>query len=171
MREQVLLSCMPYLPASVALAWTYEKAGTIWAPITLHALINAHVVRAFAAELLYKEGTMPKIVQLDSPRRGPDRRGRGRRAPCFRRQGAGRKTPLTRARTHITIEFQNGGMTFLRITDDGCGMAPEDAPHGVSAPRDEQNPQQRGPCLPSATLGFRGEALAAISAVSRRSTF
>ena len=38
---KVLLSCIPYLPASVALAWTYEKAGTIWAPITLHALINA----------------------------------------------------------------------------------------------------------------------------------
>jgi len=28
---------------------------------------------------------------------------------------------------NITIELQNGGMTFLRITDDGCGMAPDDA--------------------------------------------
>ena len=37
----ILLSCLPYLPASVALAWVYEKGGTIWAPITLHALINA----------------------------------------------------------------------------------------------------------------------------------
>ena len=37
----ILLSCLPYIPASVALAWVYEKAGTIWAPITLHALINA----------------------------------------------------------------------------------------------------------------------------------
>ena len=37
----ILLSCLPYIPAAIALGWTYEKAGTIWAPITLHALINA----------------------------------------------------------------------------------------------------------------------------------
>lgn len=37
----VLLSCLAYLPASAALCWTYEKAGTIWAPITIHAIINA----------------------------------------------------------------------------------------------------------------------------------
>lgn len=37
----ILRSCLPYIPASVALAWVYEKGGTIWAPITLHALINA----------------------------------------------------------------------------------------------------------------------------------
>ncbi len=37
----VLLSCLPFIPASIALAWVYEKSGTIWASITLHALINA----------------------------------------------------------------------------------------------------------------------------------
>lgn len=37
----VLLSCVPYVPAAVALGWVYEKSSTIWAPITLHALINA----------------------------------------------------------------------------------------------------------------------------------
>lgn len=37
----VLLSCLPYIPASIALAWVYEKSGTIWASITMHALINA----------------------------------------------------------------------------------------------------------------------------------
>lgn len=37
----IVLSCLPYIPASVALAWVYEKGGTIWMPITLHALINA----------------------------------------------------------------------------------------------------------------------------------
>ena len=37
----VLLSCIPYIPAAAALGWVYEKAGAIWAPITLHALINA----------------------------------------------------------------------------------------------------------------------------------
>ena len=37
----IFLSCLPYIPAAIALGWTYEKANTIWAPITLHALINA----------------------------------------------------------------------------------------------------------------------------------
>ena len=39
--KDIALSCLPYIPAAVALGWTYEKADTIWAPITLHALINA----------------------------------------------------------------------------------------------------------------------------------
>lgn len=39
--SSVLLSAIPYIPASIALGWVYEKASTIWAPITLHALINA----------------------------------------------------------------------------------------------------------------------------------
>ena len=29
--------------------------------------------------------------------------------------------------THITVEIRDGGMTFLRVTDNGCGMLPEDA--------------------------------------------
>ena len=37
----VLLSCLAYVPASAALCWTYEKSGTIWASITVHAIINA----------------------------------------------------------------------------------------------------------------------------------
>ena len=44
----VLLSCIPYLPASAVLCWTYERGGTIWAPITLHALINAMSVGLLA---------------------------------------------------------------------------------------------------------------------------
>ena len=66
---------------------------------------------------------------------------------------------------NITIELQNGGMTFLRITDDGCGMTPEDAGiaflrHATSKLHDAQGLEAIG------TMGFRGEALAAISAVS-----
>ena len=34
----------------------------------------------------------------------------------------------------ITIEIRDGGMTFLRVTDNGCGMTPEDARTGVSPP-------------------------------------
>lgn len=37
----VLLGALQYIPASVALCWTYEKAGTLWAPIVLHGFINA----------------------------------------------------------------------------------------------------------------------------------
>ena len=65
----------------------------------------------------------------------------------------------------VTVELRDGGMTFLRVTDDGCGMAPEDAGiaflrHATSKLHDEQGLEAIG------TMGFRGEALAAISAVS-----
>ena len=67
---------------------------------------------------------------------------------------------------NITIELQNGGMTLLRITDDGCGMEPDDARtaflrHATSKIRKKEDLACIG------TLGFRGEALAAISAVSK----
>lgn len=67
---------------------------------------------------------------------------------------------------NVTVEVQNGGMTFLRVTDDGCGMSAEDAEiaflrHATSKLR------QASDLEAIHTLGFRGEALAAISAVSR----
>lgn len=37
----VALAALPYLPAGIALGWTYEKSNTIWAPIFLHMIINA----------------------------------------------------------------------------------------------------------------------------------
>ncbi len=66
----------------------------------------------------------------------------------------------------ITIEIRNGGMTFLRVTDDGCGMTPEDARtaflrHATSKLRSAED------LGAIATMGFRGEALAAIASVSR----
>ena len=66
----------------------------------------------------------------------------------------------------ITVEIRNGGMTFLRVTDDGCGMAPEDARtaflrHATSKLRTAEDLTAIG------TMGFRGEALAAIASVSR----
>lgn len=39
--QTLVISALVYIPASVALAWTYEKSGTIWGPIALHAFINA----------------------------------------------------------------------------------------------------------------------------------
>ena len=67
---------------------------------------------------------------------------------------------------NISIEIRNGGSTYIRVTDDGCGISPEDAGiafmrHATSKLSDEHGLE----CI--STMGFRGEALAAISAVSR----
>ena len=66
----------------------------------------------------------------------------------------------------VTIEIRDGGMTFLRVTDNGCGMSAEDARtaflrHATSKLRSEEDLAAIG------TMGFRGEALAAIASVSR----
>ena len=68
--------------------------------------------------------------------------------------------------TYITVEIKSGGMAFIRVTDNGCGIAEEDAEtaflrHATSKLRDERGLEAID------TLGFRGEALAAIAAVSR----
>ncbi|MBS5150088.1 MAG: DNA mismatch repair endonuclease MutL [Butyricicoccus pullicaecorum] len=72
--------------------------------------------------------------------------------------------------TQITVEIEHGGISYLRIADNGIGMAPEDAPiafrrHATSKLRTEQDLASIG------TLGFRGEALAAIASVSRIDLF
>ena len=66
----------------------------------------------------------------------------------------------------LTVEIQHGGMGLIRVTDNGCGIAYDEAPtaflrHATSKLRTEYDLEAIG------TLGFRGEALAAISAVSR----
>lgn len=65
----------------------------------------------------------------------------------------------------VTVEIRDGGATYIRVQDDGKGMAPEDAGiafmrHATSKLHDETGLEAIG------TMGFRGEALAAISAVS-----
>jgi len=68
--------------------------------------------------------------------------------------------------TSLTVEIRGGGMAMIRVTDNGCGIAAEDAEtaflrHATSKLRTEYDLEAIG------TLGFRGEALAAIAAVSR----
>ena len=68
--------------------------------------------------------------------------------------------------TAVTAEIRDGGMTFLRVTDNGCGMQPEDAKtaflrHATSKLRSAED------LAAISTMGFRGEALAAIASVSR----
>ena len=66
----------------------------------------------------------------------------------------------------ITVEIKNGGVTFMRITDNGCGMFPEDVPTAFL--RHATSKISTGADLDNiATLGFRGEALAAVSSVAR----
>ena len=67
---------------------------------------------------------------------------------------------------NITVEIKNGGTTFMRVTDDGCGIYRDDIKvaflrHATSKVKREQDLES------IATLGFRGEALASICAVSR----
>ena len=68
--------------------------------------------------------------------------------------------------SQVTVEIRDGGMTFMRITDNGCGMSSEDARtaflrHATSKLRTADD------LAAIATMGFRGEALAAIASVSR----
>ena len=68
--------------------------------------------------------------------------------------------------TQVTVEIKDGGMTFLRVTDNGCGMSAEDARtafkrHATSKLRTAED------LAAIQTFGFRGEALAAIASVSR----
>ena len=65
----------------------------------------------------------------------------------------------------ITVEIQNGGVTYMRVTDNGCGISKEDLPiairrHATSKIKDAEDLNA------ILTLGFRGEALAAIASVS-----
>lgn len=66
----------------------------------------------------------------------------------------------------ITVEIKNGGRTYMRITDNGCGMSAEDIPtaflrHATSKIKSKDDLDK------ILTLGFRGEALASICAVSK----
>ena len=68
--------------------------------------------------------------------------------------------------TTVTVEIRGGGVRFIGITDNGCGIAREDVPtaflrHATSKVRTERDLESIG------TLGFRGEALASVAAVSR----
>ncbi|MBQ5590961.1 MAG: DNA mismatch repair endonuclease MutL, partial [Clostridia bacterium] len=66
----------------------------------------------------------------------------------------------------ITVEIKNGGRTFMRVTDNGCGIAKEDIPTAFL--RHATSKIKTGSDLDAIyTLGFRGEALASICAVSR----
>ena len=66
----------------------------------------------------------------------------------------------------VTVDVQNGGISFLRVTDNGCGMEKDDIPtaflrHATSKIKEEADLQH------IRSLGFRGEALASIASVAK----
>lgn len=72
--------------------------------------------------------------------------------------------------TVITVEIKNGGISYMRITDNGCGISGEDVPlaflrHATSKIKVDNDLNS------ISTLGFRGEALAAVSSVSKVEIF
>lgn len=68
--------------------------------------------------------------------------------------------------SRIELEFAGGGVTSLSVRDNGCGMAPEDAVLAFTRHATSKI-SQAGDLERISTLGFRGEALASIGAVSR----
>lgn len=72
--------------------------------------------------------------------------------------------------TNITVEIKNGGVTYMRVSDNGCGMSADDAKicflrHATSKIQTENDLDA------IYTLGFRGEALSSIGAVAKVSLF
>jgi len=68
--------------------------------------------------------------------------------------------------TQLTVEIKNGGVTYIRVTDNGCGIPREDVPKAFLSHATSKIavPDDLEAIL---TLGFRGEALASVGAVSR----
>ena len=68
--------------------------------------------------------------------------------------------------TAVTVEIKDGGISLIRITDNGCGIRPEEIPlaflrHSTSKIRSVED------LLTVSSLGFRGEALSSIAAVAQ----
>ncbi|MCR5782415.1 MAG: DNA mismatch repair endonuclease MutL [Clostridia bacterium] len=68
--------------------------------------------------------------------------------------------------TSVTVEIKNGGVSFMRVTDNGCGIAPPDVRAAFKSHATSKIASARD-LDAIRTLGFRGEALASIAAVSR----
>ena len=80
------------------------------------------------------------------------------------------ENPIDAGAKSVTVEIKRGGITYMRVTDSGCGMDSEDAKiaflrHATSKIKTDKDLEGIN------TLGFRGEALCSIAAVSRTELF
>lgn len=67
---------------------------------------------------------------------------------------------------NVTVEIQNGGIRYIRITDNGCGIAREDIANAFKSHATSKI-KEKDDLNAISTLGFRGEALASVAAVAR----
>ncbi|WP_112308821.1 DNA mismatch repair endonuclease MutL [Pseudogemmobacter bohemicus] len=67
--------------------------------------------------------------------------------------------------TRIRVDYTDGGKTLIRVTDDGCGMAPDDLPLALT--RHATSKIDGSDLLNIRSFGFRGEALPSLGAVGR----
>ncbi len=67
--------------------------------------------------------------------------------------------------TRIAVEYSAGGKVLIRVTDDGCGMTPDDLPLAIA--RHATSKIDGSDLLNIRSFGFRGEALASLGAVGR----
>ncbi len=68
--------------------------------------------------------------------------------------------------THVLVEVEEGGLTLVRVTDDGSGMSPDDAVAALERHATSKLTDVEG-LHAIRTLGFRGEAIPAIASVAR----
>ncbi len=68
--------------------------------------------------------------------------------------------------SHVEVEIRGGGVDYLKVADDGCGMTPEEMRLAVERHTTSKISREED-LLSISTLGFRGEALAAICSVAR----
>jgi DNA mismatch repair protein MutL len=67
---------------------------------------------------------------------------------------------------NITIDIKHGGISYIRITDDGCGIEPDDME--ISFERHATSKIRQAADLETVkSMGFRGEALASVAAVAK----
>ncbi|MCB5408599.1 DNA mismatch repair endonuclease MutL [Pseudogemmobacter faecipullorum] len=69
--------------------------------------------------------------------------------------------------SRIRVDYQDGGKTLIRVTDDGCGMSPEELPLALA--RHATSKIDGSDLLNIRSFGFRGEALPSLGAVGRLS--
>ena len=176
-----LLLAVQYLPMSLASPgatttgapsgrrwpsiWPSTALPSSWRWAEVHCTCSAGRARLFQKSPKKGGGTVPRIQVLESHVADLIAAGEVVERPASVVKELV-ENAIDAGASALTVEIQHGGMTYIRITDDGCGMEPGDVGDGLPPPRHQQDPHgvrpggHRHPGIP-------GEALAAIAAVAR----